>query len=92
VPLSVTIKNRRDPENENTIREICWANKRVMPSLAINRIRWLHDDKPQKSEKTRGTVIMSLPTQELQYEVVAQGYCNRLSDLRCKAILAKPGG
>jgi hypothetical protein len=77
VPLSVTIKNRRDPENENTIREICWANKRVMPSLAINRIRWLHDDKTQearrKNGKTRGTVIMSLPTQELQYEVVRKG-------------------
>jgi hypothetical protein len=77
VPLSVTIKNRRDPENENTIREICRANKRMIPSLAINRVRWLHDDKTQEERrrngKTRGTVIMSLPTQELQHEVIRKG-------------------
>lgn len=38
VPLSTTIKNKKDPENENIIREICRANKRMLPSLAINRI------------------------------------------------------
>ncbi|KAI0994330.1 hypothetical protein K3495_g13852 [Podosphaera aphanis] len=43
----------------------------------INRIRWLHDgkeiSKAKSSGKTRGTLIVSLPTEALQKEVVRNG-------------------
>lgn len=77
VPLSLDIQNRKSPENEAIIRSICQANKRMMPQIAINRIRWLHNDKAQeerrKNGKTRGTVIISFPTQALQHEAIRKG-------------------
>ncbi|KAN0081855.1 hypothetical protein V8E54_003153 [Elaphomyces granulatus] len=47
VPLSTAIRNRKDPENEETIKATCQANKRMNPNMAINKIRWLHYDKIQ---------------------------------------------
>jgi hypothetical protein len=45
---------------------------RMMPHIAINRTRWLHNDKAQeerrKNGKTREAVIISFPTQAVQYE------------------------
>jgi hypothetical protein len=77
VPLSTAIRNRKDPENEETIKAICRANKRMIPNMAINRIRWMHDDKTQeerkKNGKTRGTVLISFSTQALQHEAVRKG-------------------
>ena len=64
--LSTPIENKKDPENEEIIRVIYQANKRMIPNMAISRIRWLHNDKTQKeSGKTRGTVIINSPTQAL---------------------------
>ena len=75
------IQNRKTPENEAIIRNICQANKRMILQIAINRIRWLHDDKAQeerrKNGKTRGTVIISFPTQALQHEAIRKGVVMR---------------
>jgi hypothetical protein len=59
------------------VMDIHLANRRIIPNLAINKIRWLHDDKTQAerklSGKTRGSVIVSLPTQAIQQEVIRRG-------------------
>ena len=53
------------------------ANRCIIPGIMITKVRWLHDDKMQAeritSGKTRGTVIISLPTQAMQHEVVRKG-------------------
>ena len=53
------------------------ASQPFIPNLAINRIQWLHAPKEHEaritSRKTRGTLILSLPTQVMQHEVVRKG-------------------
>src|SRR2546430_244589 len=77
VPLALEITNKKSATNDAVIKEICLANKCVIPSIAVSKIRWLHDDKMQaeriRNGKTRGTVIISLPTQAIQHEVVRRG-------------------
>src|SRR5437016_5337715 len=77
VPLSLGIKDGKGANNNEMIREICNATKKIIPGIAINRIRWLAGDKARadrmRNGKTRSTVIVSLPTQALQHEVVKRG-------------------
>ena len=53
VPLCLGIQNRKSTENDDIIRDIQdvhLTNKRIIPNLAINKIRWLHDDKRRRRE------------------------------------------
>jgi len=77
MPLSLGIKDGKGANNNEMIREICNATKKIIPGIAINRIRWLAGNKARvdrmRNGKTRSTVIVSLPTQALQHEVVKRG-------------------
>lgn len=77
VPLTTPIKHGKGVENDEVIKEICTAIKRVIPDMAINRLRWLHDEKGHEERlnmgKKRGNIIVSLPTQALQMEVTRKG-------------------
>ena len=71
VPLSVSIASGKDADNTRLIQEICTATKRTIPTIAINQVRWLYNPKRDQRDrrgpvKTRGTVILSLPTLALQ--------------------------
>ncbi|KAI0995868.1 hypothetical protein K3495_g12312 [Podosphaera aphanis] len=73
VPLGTKVQGGKNADNKAIIKEIIQASKRIA-RLEINRIRWLHDgkeiSKAKSSGKTRGTLIVSLPTEALQKEVV----------------------
>jgi hypothetical protein len=77
VPLSTPIKHGKTVENDEIIKEICSATKRIIPDMAINRLRWLHDKKGHQERlnlgRKRGTIIISLLTQALQTEVTRKG-------------------
>ncbi len=77
VPLATKIKHGKAVDNEEVIKDICAATKRIIPGITINRIRWMHDAKGHedrlKAGKKRGTAIVSLPTQALQLEATRKG-------------------
>ncbi|KAI1004861.1 hypothetical protein K3495_g3352 [Podosphaera aphanis] len=77
VPLSTKINGGKDTKNEDLINSICHASRARIPSLAINRIRWLHNEKEQvqdiKRGHTRGSIVLSLPAESLQWKVVRYG-------------------
>ena len=77
VPLSIGIKEGKGADNTELIRNICNATKKTIPTITINKIRWLLDDKARSERmqngKTRSTAVISLPTQALQHEVVRRG-------------------
>lgn len=52
--------------------------RRLIPSFAITKVRWLHDPVKQPTRddtrpKTRGTLILSLPTQDIQHQAIRKG-------------------
>ncbi len=67
----------KEANNAELIQEICKGSRGILPSLSISKIRWLHAPKEQEARrlagKTRGTVVISLPTQAIQHEVVRRG-------------------
>src|SRR5205814_1038622 len=74
VPLTTKVASGKNADNSDTIRQICEATKCLVPGMAISRLHWLHDgDTParrtpparatEKPPKTRGTLIIGLPTQ-----------------------------
>ena len=78
VPLSLCVNSRQEVDNSSIIQEICEGTKRTVPRIAINHIRWLHNPKAQVKHdqtivKTKGTLIISLPTQALQLKTVKSG-------------------
>ncbi|PYY19147.1 MAG: hypothetical protein DMG62_24905, partial [Acidobacteria bacterium] len=77
VPLATGIKHGKALENEEVAKAICNATKRTIPGIFINKIRWLHDakghDERVQAGKTRGTAIISFPTQAMQHEVIRKG-------------------
>lgn len=78
VPLSTRVVNTKGPGNEETIQEICQGMRRLIPSFAITKVRWLHDPVKQPTHadtrpKTRGTLILSLPTQDIQHQAIRKG-------------------
>jgi hypothetical protein len=77
VPLRLLVASGEHADNNELIRAITTANKRAIPTLTINRIRWLHHPKTHddriKEGKTRGSLIVSLPTRAIQYEVTRKG-------------------
>ena len=82
VPLNIRVASGKTADNSSLVQDICAAMKRLIPEMAINKIGWLHDTKAQttrsqraeqRADKTRGTLIISLPTQALQYQAVQKG-------------------
>ena len=77
VPLQTPIEGGKNANNDELIKSIIKATKVRIPGLQINRISWLHDGKEKvhskKAGHSRGTVIMSLPSEELQTDVVRNG-------------------
>jgi len=77
VPLSTMIDSGRDANNTALLQGICTASKAIIPTLTINKFRWLHAPKQHElrlqAGKTRGTIVISLPTQALQHEVIQKG-------------------
>jgi hypothetical protein len=76
VPLSTDVASGKDANNQGLIQSIIGTSKHIA-GLAINKVRWLHAPKAhaarQEAGKTRGTLIISLPTQALQHEAVQKG-------------------
>ena len=77
VPLDTPIDHGRNADNSRIISGIKEATKRLIPNLHINKIRWLHSPKEHaeriKRGKVRGTLIVSLPTQEAQHQAIRKG-------------------
>ena len=85
VPLKTPINSGRNADNSELIQSICEATKRLVPGIAISRIRWLHAPEAQakrqanpssaqrEPEKTRGTLIIGVPTQAIQQKIIKRG-------------------
>lgn len=77
VPLGLAIQGGKNACNNSLISSIVQATRVRIPGLQINRIRWLHNGKEhnwaKKNGHTRGSIIICLPTEELQKEVVRHG-------------------
>lgn len=67
----------KNANNDKIIHDIQEATKIWIPRIIDTRIRWLYDEKEhqwsRKNGHTRGSVILSLPTETLQHEVVRHG-------------------
>src|SRR5450756_1142120 len=65
VPLSLPVSNEKGADNSEILQEIVKANKRIMPTFAANKVRWLNDAKTLLARKatgrTRSTIVLSLP-------------------------------
>lgn len=76
VPLAIKVASGREADNRGLIQAIRNTSKHIT-NLAINKIRWLHAPKAhaarQEAGKTRGTLIISLPTQAMQHDVIRKG-------------------
>ncbi|KAI0997185.1 hypothetical protein K3495_g11000 [Podosphaera aphanis] len=77
VSLETRIEKGKDANNGNVINKIIEETKVRIPGIKIGRLRWLHDGKElqwaKKNRHTKGSVILSLPTEALQHEVVRNG-------------------
>jgi hypothetical protein len=77
VPLSLQVDSGRTADNQALIQELINENKRRIPTLAIHKIRWLHApktlDKRRAYGKTRSTLIISTPSQDIQHELINKG-------------------
>jgi hypothetical protein len=76
VPLSLEVASGKEANNQALIQSITTSSKQIN-GLAINKVRWLHAGNThtsrQEAGKTRGTLIIGLPTQALQHEVIKKG-------------------
>jgi hypothetical protein len=81
VPLSVRVAGKKGADNSQLAAAICAASKTMTLGLQITRIRWLHSpdravkqrgagDKPAK---TRGSLIIGFPSQEMQRRALRGG-------------------
>jgi len=80
VPLDLHVEGGSDGDNSALIKDIKEATGRVAPGVAINRIRWLHGSNERidrrhlhGNKKTRGTLIIGVPTQAIQHQLIRQG-------------------
>lgn len=77
VPLETKVKAGKNADRNELIRSTVEATKGRVPGPQINRMRWLHDGKEyersKKNGNIRGTIIMSLPSEEIQAKVVRKG-------------------
>jgi hypothetical protein len=79
IPLSVRVACEKEANNTLLATAICEASRLVFPGLQITRIRWLHypyrrvRDTDHKPAKTRRSLIVGLPTQEMQRRAIRGG-------------------
>src|SRR5207248_1983975 len=85
VPLKICVASGANADNSELIQSICNATKRLVPGITISRIRWLHtpemqakrkvaaDSAQRRPEKTRGTLIIGIPTQAIQQRIIKSG-------------------
>lgn len=84
VPLSVRVACEKGginaQKNAQLAAAICTASKSIAPGLQITRIRWLHkqedismQDACEKHTKTRGSLLIGFPTQEMQRRAIQGG-------------------
>lgn len=77
VPLRTKIEGGKYANNTTLIREMESSTAVRIPGLKINKIRWMHDGKEIERAKTngrtRGSIVLSLPTEVLQKQVVRHG-------------------
>ncbi|KAI1004410.1 hypothetical protein K3495_g3798 [Podosphaera aphanis] len=77
VLLGTMIEKGKAEDNWRIIQDIQEETKVRIPGIKITRIRWLHDGKEhqwsRKNGHTRGSVIVSLPTETLLLEIVRNG-------------------
>jgi len=77
VPLSTSIDNGKSANNTALMQGMCNAFRIIIFTLSINKIHWLHALKQHESHlqmsKTRGIIVISLPTQALQHKVIQKG-------------------
>jgi len=77
VPLALSIAEGKNANNSGLIADITTATRKILPNITITRIRWLHTAKEHATRteagKSKGTVIISFPTQAIQHEVVKKG-------------------
>jgi hypothetical protein len=82
VPLTTQVACEKGADNARLAAAICEASKTMAPGLQITWIRWLHNQSPQatrtrpvgnKPEKTRGSLLVGFPTQEMQRRAIRGG-------------------
>lgn len=77
VPLTTQVARGRSADNAKLIQIISFVSRSILPAMAINKIKWIHDEKGHetrlKEGKSRGTLVMSFPTQAIQHEVIRKG-------------------
>jgi hypothetical protein len=93
VPLDLHIEGGKAADNSALRRDIATATGKIVPGVMVTRIRWLHNakerEKRRKAGKNRGTIIVCLPTEAMQWEVVKKGIVIRA--LHCEARLYSHG-
>lgn len=83
VPLSLEVAHGKGSDNATLIKDIKAATSRIAPGIEINRVQWLHDGPGQAKRwerpgvpqriKTKGTLIIGVPTQTIQHQLACQG-------------------
>ena len=81
VPLSIQVENKRgEGVDSDLMLSIIREIRKTIPGLIIEWIRWLHDPEaqakqihPDEKVKKRGSLIINLPTQALQHQMVRHG-------------------
>lgn len=82
VPLSTQVACEKGAENAHLAKTICEASRSMSPGLQITWIRWLHSQTQHaprtqgvegKPTKTRGSLLVGLPTQEMQRRAIRGG-------------------
>ena len=80
VPLNLQVTSGLHADNGELIRRIKKDTARLNPTLEITMVRWLHDVKAQSKRnqetgkvKTKGTLLVHCPTQEIQHRAVKSG-------------------
>jgi hypothetical protein len=74
VPLTVQVDSGKNADNRDLIQELIKTNRLRISSIAIHKIRWLHNlktmTKRKADGKTRSTLILSASTQAIQHALI----------------------
>jgi hypothetical protein len=77
VPLSTKVAVGPHADNSLLATAICRESQSLAPGLQVTRIKWLHDASKAKRNldagKTRGSLIIGFPTQEMQRRAIQGG-------------------
>jgi hypothetical protein len=79
VPLTTEVACGRAADNSRLARAIADESRALSPGLQISTIRWLHAQQKERVRptgappKTRGSLIIGFPTQEMQKKAITGG-------------------